>query len=224
MKRRMRALFFTVFLVIAPPLVAVIFTLGVWAHATWMHYGGPIRYAIRPTFSKRERIEEAVRRAFDMLSNSGWGGGALLAVKYLFSCGLLIALSIFATRRWNTARVICFSLCGTLVLLGFSYPKDLLESGVIIGVRYGGIQYGQVGIDGWDWYLISYPWYALPLALTAGGLMALLPIFRPSKRYWLRRGMCPKCHYDLKHEIDKGCPECGWNRPPAEQTQKPAST
>jgi len=29
-----------------------------------------------------------------------------------------------------------------------------------------------------------------------------------------KRGRCVKCSYDLRGELDKGCPECGWNREP----------
>ncbi len=28
----------------------------------------------------------------------------------------------------------------------------------------------------------------------------------------MRRGLCPKCAYDLTHNLDSGCPECGWGR------------
>jgi hypothetical protein len=27
-----------------------------------------------------------------------------------------------------------------------------------------------------------------------------------------RRGRCPRCGYDLKHNLAAGCPECGWGR------------
>jgi len=27
-----------------------------------------------------------------------------------------------------------------------------------------------------------------------------------------RRGRCPRCGYDLRGQLDAGCPECGWNR------------
>ncbi len=28
----------------------------------------------------------------------------------------------------------------------------------------------------------------------------------------LRKGLCPACRYDLRGEINDGCPECGWRR------------
>jgi hypothetical protein len=27
-----------------------------------------------------------------------------------------------------------------------------------------------------------------------------------------KRGSCPNCGYDLRGALEKGCPECGWNR------------
>ena len=27
-----------------------------------------------------------------------------------------------------------------------------------------------------------------------------------------RKGLCPRCKYDLCHNLAAGCPECGWNR------------
>ncbi|MEQ8850274.1 MAG: hypothetical protein RIB32_00665 [Phycisphaerales bacterium] len=29
----------------------------------------------------------------------------------------------------------------------------------------------------------------------------------------LRRGVCPHCRYDLRHDFSAGCPECGWRKP-----------
>lgn len=26
------------------------------------------------------------------------------------------------------------------------------------------------------------------------------------------RSICPRCGYDLRGDLDAGCPECGWNR------------
>jgi len=36
------------------------------------------------------------------------------------------------------------------------------------------------------------------------------PAVRTARRR--RRGVCPRCKYDLVHDYDSGCPECGWNR------------
>lgn len=42
------------------------------------------------------------------------------------------------------------------------------------------------------------------------GVWTLGGVSRNRFRRW--RGVCPKCRYDLRHEFDAGCPECGWRR------------
>ncbi len=32
-----------------------------------------------------------------------------------------------------------------------------------------------------------------------------------------KRGRCPLCAYDLRGDLDAGCPECGWNREEADE-------
>ena len=39
-----------------------------------------------------------------------------------------------------------------------------------------------------------------------------LPWYRCNRR--IKRGFCPACKYDLRHNLDAGCPECGWGRHP----------
>jgi hypothetical protein len=57
----------------------------------------------------------------------------------------------------------------------------------------------------------------------AWGLLGLLSLFGIllafglRNHYWreldrMRRGLCPRCEYDLRHDLDQGCPECGWHR------------
>lgn len=41
--------------------------------------------------------------------------------------------------------------------------------------------------------------------------------------YRRRRGLCPRCAYDLRHDLATGCPECGWNRPQAGSPPLPAA-
>ncbi|MCK4873483.1 MAG: hypothetical protein KAS72_12215 [Phycisphaerales bacterium] len=38
-----------------------------------------------------------------------------------------------------------------------------------------------------------------------------------------RRGRCPLCAYDLRGELDAGCPECGWNRGTACSVERSAA-
>lgn len=53
---------------------------------------------------------------------------------------------------------------------------------------------------------------------VAGGVVAVRAMQRRTLRK--KRGLCPMCGYDLRGDLDAGCPECGWNRiedlPPGE--------
>ncbi len=66
------------------------------------------------------------------------------------------------------------------------------------------------------------PWKPLPLAFAINSVFygsvwfalsfpAQLPYLWNQRRK-RRRGLCPKCAYDLQAEFDSGCSECGWNR------------
>lgn len=76
----------------------------------------------------------------------------------------------------------------------------------------------------WGTYPVSrvLPLRPQPLELTLNSLLfafvwflvfrtfAFVPIaWRMNRK---RRGLCPKCAYDLQSNSDSGCPECGWNR------------
>lgn len=52
-------------------------------------------------------------------------------------------------------------------------------------------------------------------------LLCMLAV--PPLRAWRRRrrGLCPICAYDLKHNLPAGCPECGWNRNSVEPAPAP---
>jgi len=52
------------------------------------------------------------------------------------------------------------------------------------------------------------------LFLLIGVLILGLSMVRVVKRRRLMNvGKCPMCKYDLRGELDRGCPECGWGRP-----------
>ncbi|HEX2837223.1 MAG TPA: hypothetical protein VHN77_03745 [Phycisphaerales bacterium] len=56
------------------------------------------------------------------------------------------------------------------------------------------------------------------------GVLAVPAAMRGSRRR--AKGLCPVCAYDLKGELNNGCPECGWNRDdvrPPVLTAAPAS-
>lgn len=63
-------------------------------------------------------------------------------------------------------------------------------------------------------------WSGLLLDTSVFGACWFGVLFAPgSVRRWRRRcrGRCPRCGYDLRHDLASGCPECGWGRdvPPA---------
>ncbi len=62
----------------------------------------------------------------------------------------------------------------------------------------------------WPGLTINTVFYAVILWLPICGPSVLRPIIRR------RRGRCIKCDYDLRGDLDAGCPECGWNREEAD--------
>ena len=63
----------------------------------------------------------------------------------------------------------------------------------------------------WPRFAMNTLFYAVILwvVLSAGPRMTWRSVRR-------RRGRCPQCGYDLQHDLDLGCSECGWRR--AEET------
>lgn len=73
-----------------------------------------------------------------------------------------------------------------------------------------------------QWALFSAFWLLLGISLPGWLLFVGRPVRltipaalrRRARRR--RRGLCPCCAYNLGWQFGRGCPECGWNRPPAE--------
>lgn len=58
-------------------------------------------------------------------------------------------------------------------------------------------------------------WLGLSVNTTFWGALWLGALAVPAAMRGSRRrakGLCPACAYDLKGELNNGCPECGWNR------------
>lgn len=51
--------------------------------------------------------------------------------------------------------------------------------------------------------------YGLPYAAI---WIAVLAHRAVRQRRWRNHGRCPRCVYDLRGDLQGGCPECGWNR------------
>jgi hypothetical protein len=62
----------------------------------------------------------------------------------------------------------------------------------------------------WPGFAVNALFYAALLWLCFCGPFALRRQIRRHLR--ARRGRCIKCGYDVRGELDAGCPECGWNR------------
>lgn len=202
-RRSCASFLYRLVLVMAPPIAGLLWLLS------------------RPASDCRS-FGEAVHRFFITLQNSGMPALFMYVWNYLASFGIIIVLSLVATRWWNAKRVLCFWGLSLVVVLLFSYSRWFVGSTFML-TRYQAALLGTVRVDHWTRFLIGYPAPALPLGLALGWLVSLS--LRPAPRYWLSRGMCPKCQYDLRGKTDLGCPECGWNRPPpapAPATKPPA--
>jgi hypothetical protein len=62
-----------------------------------------------------------------------------------------------------------------------------------------------------DVAILGAAWFGVLLWLAGSGLAAA----RGARRE--RRGRCPACGYDLRHDLAGGCPECGWRRATASE-------
>lgn len=45
-------------------------------------------------------------------------------------------------------------------------------------------------------------------------LFIFLTISKIKNKYRTKQGHCPACNYNLRNNMESGCPECGWNRNP----------
>lgn len=68
------------------------------------------------------------------------------------------------------------------------------------------------GIEGFEfvaaWMLLATLVFVCVMPPTIGVLL----FHRLSRRGRIKRGHCAKCDYDLRHQFERGCPECGWKR------------
>ncbi len=60
----------------------------------------------------------------------------------------------------------------------------------------------------WWWPLVSGAALALGPSLLIAAIA--VPLVRQSLR--AKRGRCLACGYDLRGNLEHGCPECGWRR------------
>ncbi len=138
---------------------------------------------------------------------------ALIFIGYVMNFGIIAVLAVVGMKWFDRRRASCFYIVGVVVLLG------------IAGMRSWNVWTPRMQFA-WTWsftpgfseetvwldYWVGYPPYALPLALLCALAIASLPLFREGSLHRMKRGVCPKCSYDLRNETKDGGPECGWNR------------
>jgi len=154
-------------------------------------------------------VYECTADLFQKLYECGALGTTFFVLGNLMSFGALIVTCWVMSYFWNEKRVYCVLFVGIGIAVSFwlyKSPYLIHWKSVISSDRPP-----RLSDYAWLTELFRYDIRAL-LGIPLGMLLAMLPIFKPSPRYWLRRGRCPKCHYDLAGEVDRGCSECGWNR------------
>lgn len=168
------------------------------------------------TVGGMSRFAAAQQCTTDLL-NALHQGGPLGTVFFLLgnmtSFGVLIVTCLIASYFWPPARVYCILVCGLVGAIGVWISSSPYLT------KWEGIVSGRFRIlDGsltWSSEIFKYDLTAL-IGIVVGFIIALIFIPRtPFKlwgHYWLARGHCPHCHYDLQDKPDCGCSECGWNR------------
>jgi hypothetical protein len=180
-----------ILLIAAPPFAGLLLT------CSFVRQAGTTRW---------ESLREALPRVIEIMETSGIPALLLFGINYFGNFGVIIVLSLLINRRRGRMRAFLFSAVCTLTLIMLSCPKS--HSGLYFLV-WQQLPRAGAAIPHWSDFLMTCHPIGLVVALILGSSISLLP---SQQKHWLSRGMCPKCHYDLKGEIAKGCPECGWNR------------
>ena len=123
----------------------------------------------------------------------------------------------WTNRKFGSRFIVLYSqgAGGTLVAATWQtgWPMLALES------RHDDAAPGEVGVVsvfGRDRPILPIPFGFVIDTCFYGALWTIpfLGFSFMSARIRRRRGRCPICAYDLRGDMDRGCPECGWNREP----------
>jgi hypothetical protein len=73
------------------------------------------------------------------------------------------------------------------------------------------------GLSGGDDRILPFSLKQNGFAIDVVAMVGLLTVSRCLyvaivRRHRLKKGLCPKCRYDLRRDHTRGCPECGWGR------------
>lgn len=177
-------------------------------------------------------FDAAIDSIFDLINAVRFGGvrvAAVLFANYLFTYGAATLVCLIFAKKWNRSRVYCVLACAIVASLVFAVPDYIHMWGRSINNIPAELKHRESVDPGGLW--LYHTCTAKPqmfIGIAIGWLLGMLPFIKKDKRYWLSRGLCPKCHYILKNGADAGCPECGWNRAdgsgdlaaPAEQSRR----
>jgi hypothetical protein len=104
---------------------------------------------------------------------------------------------------------------------GWGQPDFKLRGGIVVDSTWTR-RHERVGLPVQVVIPLTPIWPNLLLDSAFFGALTYLGVFAPREYRRVRRrrrGRCPRCDYDLKHDLAAGCPECGWRRVPAEKVK-----
>ncbi len=84
-------------------------------------------------------------------------------------------------------------------------------------MEYSHVEMCSIGADTehfvrWSKVVANLVIHSLAWSLLLPVLSAIHARYHSRPTLRTRRGLCPACAYDLRHELAAGCPECGWGR------------
>ncbi len=193
-------------LVLFPLLVAC--TLPVFARTWLLHQYHAVDAGIA--------LRESAIYLGDLLQTANTFAIIVYLIGNIASFGVLIATCLIGSLRWNMKRIYCIMAIGLLgITTVWAMTSPFIAHWTAI---YNTIPPGTPVVDARGSLVrevLIYDLRALAI-IPFGALVAMHPIFNPGARYWRALGMCPRCQYNLNHDLESGCPECGWNRSHAE--------
>ena len=140
---------------------------------------------------------------------AGMAAGALLAA--IFG-GLVIWLN---TNQYATGLALSLFGGGFSAFAGSRYVQEKLPEQSQFAIPYLS-DIPLLGSALFRHHPMVYACVALVFGLIWFGLLWFATrMSRAEKRR--HRGHCPLCGYDLRGDLERGCPECGWNRAEDEQ-------
>jgi len=118
-----------------------------------------------------------------------------------------------------------------LVIGQFGWPLRCLQSAYcsenFAGTAARDVYLGLVAFDSprlGSWAILGrseFPLRVVPVGMclntamySAGLWLSVIVTSRLRMHLVASKGRCPQCRYDLRGDLERGCPECGWNRPP----------